>query len=316
MRDWIEVARAVERVYPTATGGTTRDDSLRASLVGFADSLFKEIEREQRWSAAYTTGNLAVVAGTATYSVPTGMTVIEYVYHLDSSGNQLTIDRYDESELRRVYGEGVSSTRGEPVKYSLKGSTIQLFPVPDASYTVIVEGYQALNQIVETTGNTTATSATLTVPSSAYLTAMGLASSGTTGLSVRGAGNLAGGSVADTHVTSWTAFPTATTVTMGNAAIATVSDAQVFFNSQNWLITDFDKVVLFGVLRMVASYLMDTQGYTVWEARFQNEMEKLREYEFDRARSLEMFATAHQGQRQSQLRRQDALVGIEVRGGD
>jgi len=320
MRDFVEVLKQVESLYPSSAGGTSKDEALRASLVLYTNSLFKEIEREQHWAIARTRTNIAVVAGTATYPIPAGVTAIQYVYYLDTSGAQVTIDLYEVSELRRVYGEGAVAAPGRPVKWAYIEPAagvrqIQFFPVPDATYTMVVEGYSALTPIAETTGATSAASTVLTVNSTAYLTALGVpANGGAASVSVRAAGNLGVGGAADTHVTTWSAFPTANTVTMGAAAVTAVTPAQVFFNSQNWLITDFDKVVLFGLLRMVASYLRDDAGYASWEQRYQHEMDLMRNYEFDRSRSLELMAVGMQGQRQSELRRQDQLTGLDVRG--
>ena len=138
-----------------------------------------------------------------------------------------------------------------------------------------------------------------------------------TSLSIRGAGNLGVGGVADTHITSWTNFASPTTITLGTPTPTAVAalGAQCFFNSVNWLLRDFDKVALFGVLRMVASYLRDDAGYVMWEQRFQHEMDLMRGYEFDKARTQELLAVGVAGQRQSELRRQDRVTGIEIRGG-
>jgi len=48
MRDFVEVLKQVESLYPSSAGGTSKDEALRASLVLYTNSLFKEIEREQQ----------------------------------------------------------------------------------------------------------------------------------------------------------------------------------------------------------------------------------------------------------------------------
>jgi hypothetical protein len=248
---------------------------------------------------------------------------ISNLYFLDTGGNPVTLENYSAQEMRRAFGEGALAAPGPPSKYSILGTNIEVFPVPDfagptaGNYTLIVEGYQGLAPIVETSGTTVAVSTSLTVPSTAALAALGLAPSGTTGLSVRTAGGTlvsnAAGVQVQTLITNWSAFPDATHVTMTTAAVTGGTNLQTFFNSQNWLITQFPKVVLFGVLREVASYLKD--DYKQWDARYQAEMDLMSEFAVDRQMSLEQLATATLGQRINQLRRLDVLLGVEVRGG-
>ena len=129
---------------------------------------------------------------------------------------------------------------------------------------------------------------------------------------MRGAGNLGALSVADTLIVPWTAFPSGTQVTLGSNAIGNTTNAQVFFNSFNWLIDGFDMVVLFGVLREVAAYLKE--NFDVWERRYQAALEEMAQFDFDRKSNLEKMATAVTGQRQAQLRILDFPAGVEVRG--
>lgn len=314
-RDWTAIVSQIEGFYPSALGGTSRDEALRLQLVQWLNSLMDHLEKEQRWALSYVKDTIAVASPVPVYALPSGQLVQEYVYRLDSTGQQITLEKYAASELRRVYGEGPLSAMGQPTRYAIQGGNIQFFPVPDANYTIFVEGYQHLSPIVETSGTTTAGIAILTVPSTVYLEKQGVLSAGS-GLSVRGAGNLGVASLADTLVTDWTSFPSATTVAMTDVAVTAVPalGAQVFFNSKNWLIDLFDDVVLYGVLRQVASYLRAFEDFQMWEARHQAELEKMREFEFDKSRTLEVYASAHAGQRQSQLRRQDQLIGLDIRG--
>lgn len=324
-RDWTELVAVIEGHYPTAVGSPSgQDNVLRSSLTKFANSLFKGIERMRRWSLAYNVAPPTVTsAGVQIYPFPSSVVVISRIYWLLSTGQPVTLGLYDAQELRRTFGEGPNAQSSAPRYYAINGTNIELFPKPDngaagngagTNYSLIIEGYGALTPIVETTGVTTGASTTLTVPSSAYLTARGLAPAGTN-ISVRGAGNLGPISVPDTLITNWTAFPTPTTVTLASPAITAVPlpGAQVYFNSLNWLIQDFDKVVLFGVLREVAAYLKE--NYSVWESRYLAELEEMAQFDFDRKSNLEKMATAVTGQRQGQLRTLDYPAGIEVRGG-
>ncbi len=322
-RDWTELVAVIEGHYPTAVGSPSgQDNVLRGSLTKFANSLFKGIERMRRWSLAYNTAPPTVTSsGVQSYPFPSSVVVISRAYWLLNTGYPVTLELYDAQELRRMFGEGANAIPSAPRYYAINGTNLELFPVPDngaagngagTNYSIIIEGYGALTPIVETTGNTVAASPTLTVPSSAFLTARGLASAGSN-VSVRGAGNLGALSAPDTLITNWTAFPLATTVTLATNAIQNTTNAQVFFNSLNWLIQDFDKVVLFGVLREVAAYLKE--NYSVWESRYLAELEEMSQFDFDRKSNLEKMATAVTGQRQAQLRSLDYPAGVEVRGG-
>lgn len=302
-REWTDLVSELEAHYPTALGAAGQDTRLQAVLVRFANSLFKEIERQRRWSLAYSQSAIVTVAGTQLYAIPAGITAITHLYYLLATGQPVELELYDPQELRRIYGEGAASVRAAPRFFAINGTNLELFPLPDAngsvgSYTLVVEGYSALTPIVETSGATTAASAVLTVPSTAFLTARAVPALGSY-LSVRGAGD-AGASANDTFFTGWSAFASATQVTMTAVAPSTVAaGAQVFFNSWNWLINDFDKVVLFGVLREVAAYLKE--NYDVWEKRYQQELELMADYDFDRKKTLAGMMTAVTGQRQAQL---------------
>jgi hypothetical protein len=57
--------------------------------------------------------------------------------------------------------------------------------------------------------------------------------------------------VTDNWLTDWAAMPNATTVTLSAAAPGNVSVAQTFFNSTNWLIRDYPKLLEFAVMREV-----------------------------------------------------------------
>jgi hypothetical protein len=320
-QSWLDLVFDLEAAYPRAAGGTTKDETLRLSLVRWANNLFKEVERTRRWSLAYGVANIITIPGQAAYPIPAGILAISNVYYLDVAGQPIQLGNYSAMEMRHAFGEGVAAIQAPPTKFSVEGVGLQLFPAPDnagptaGNYTLIIEGYQSLTPIVETSGTTVALSNVLTVPSSAYLLSRGVTATGTTGLSVRGAGALGPGSVPDYFFTNWSAVNVGNTVTMTSNAVTAVAalGAQVYFNSANWLIQDFPKVVTFGVLREVATYLKD--DYKTWEARFQNEMELMAQFNADRLMTLEQLATAETGQRVNQLRRLDVMLGIEIRGG-
>ena len=308
-RDWIDIVLDVEAAYLRATGGTLYDENLRSRLVPWANNAFKEIERIRRWPFAYGTAQQITTAGTQIYAIPAGITTISNLYYLDSTGTPILLALYDTMQMRESYGEGSAATPGPPTKWSIIGTNIEIFPVPDSSgptsgnYTLIFEGYQALTPIVETVSTPVALGTSLTVPTTGYLVNRGVVTSGTTGLSIRGAGFAYSSTGLDSWLTNWSAFPDATHVTVTTAPITAQSNAQTFFNSVNWLITDFPKVLEFAVMREVATYLKE--DYTVWENRYQHEVDLMGDFAADRQTSIEQFATFTPGQRGLQLRRLD-----------
>lgn len=322
--DWLSIAKRIEATYPQAIGGATRDDVLRSRLVPWFNDVLIELDLMQRWSYEFVTNTQLTTSGVATYPLPTGMTTIKYVYYVTSSSQPRYLRKFDTFELGKVYGSPTSPSEspGAPVTYSLDNRTITIFPNPDLSgndsggnFLLYFVGYQVTPPIIETTGTTTAASPILTVPSTAYVTGQGNVVDGAA-ISVRGAGNLgAGGVASDLVTTASTIATTATTSTLATSAITAVTAAQTFYNSQPWVIQWWPKLAEFGVLREVASYLQDNAGYQTWEARYQHEIELLRAQEVDRTMNLEIFAAAHVGQYDSELRRSDDTLGYDYRGG-
>jgi hypothetical protein len=320
-RDYLDLVGTIEGYYPRAIGGNARDEPLRLQLVTYANNAMKEIERMRRWTLSYGTSSITTAQGTATYPIPAGILTITNLYYLTTTGSPVRLDDYSAMQLRDTYGEGSLPPQGAPRGFAILGTNIQLFPVPDnagptaGNYQLVVEGYQALQQIVETTGTLVAPTATLTVPSTPYLAQKGIPTSGTTGLSVRAAGYPQSAVVTDNWITNWSAFPLSTTVTMTTAAQSNVTNTQTFFNSVNWLIVDYPKVMEFAMMREVAAYLKSDIDYKMWEARYQHELDLMAEFHFDRLTTLEQFAVSTLGQRQNELRRLDYPLIYEVRGG-
>lgn len=307
-REWTEIVAQIEAHYPTAAGGTGQDSRLQLNLARFASSFFKDMERKRRWSLAYIATPFTTTAALATYPIPANITAIRHLYYLlPSGGVPVELELYDPGELRLAFGEGVNSQQGSPRAFAILGTNVQLFPIPDdnagANYTLVIEGYQTLKPIVETTGSTAALGPTLTVPSNLYLTDRGIANAGSY-LSVRGAGNAGPSGVADTLFTNWTAFVGTTQLTMATAASANTTVVQTFFNSWNWLIDAFDLVVLFGVLREVAAY--EKENFVVWEKRLEGALDEMAQYDADRQKTLMQMGTAVTAQRLGQLARLDA----------
>lgn len=330
-RDWVSIAARIESFYPQAigtVGGGTRDENLRKLLVPWFNDLQQYVDEMQRWSYNYLSGatdstlTQVTTLDVSSYTLPAKVVLLKNVYYVDASGARVQLSKFEDSELSRVYGDPNSSLipDGIPRRWSMNNRTVTLYPKPDfagptaGNYTIIYEAYCKTDQIVETTGTTTASSTTLTVPSTGYLTDLAVANG--CNLAIRGAGYLGGSSVAATFVTTAATVATSSTqTTMGNAAITAVTSAQTFYNAIPWLVFWAPNVATYGVLRQVASYLQADTDYQKWEARFQNELEALRELDMDRDRTLEAFATAQPGQNDSQLRRSDLFEGYDYRGG-
>jgi len=306
-REWSELYSEICAHYPTALGDSGQDTTLAAAVLKFFNSLQKRINTDRRWSLSYFTTPAATTQGNAVYAIPAGMTNISHLYWLTTAGQPVTMESYDVQELRRRYGDGANAQQGEPQYFAVLGPNVQVFPTPDGSgpssgqYILNFEGYNELTPIIETTGTTTTGGAatTLTVPSTVFLTSRGVATIGSY-LSILSAGYLGPLSVASTLLTSWTAFPSATQVTiLAPGAQAVATNTKCFFNSSNWLIQNFDQVALFGTLRDVAAYLKE--NFQIWESRFQEAYDDMARFDVDRRKTLEMQGVAVTGQRQLEL---------------
>lgn len=331
-RDWVEIAEKIEAAFPQARGGTNYDESLRLMLVPWANGLIYELGQMQRWAYDYITFTLTTVQGQAKYSfsslTPSGVdiTAIKRLFYIDSAGYPREIERRERFEATRLLGD-TSLTRanavpqGAPREFSINdGQEIEIFPPPDAAgfdaggnYAIQVQAYHTLPRIVETQATTIASNATITVPSTTYLTTIAGVTLNTLG-SIRSAGYLKLSTINDHLLIGITQFTDATHMLISPSPQASLTNAQTFFNSQPWIITYFPKLVEFGVCREVTTYLKDQQSYQLYEQRYQNELNLLRAYEFDRMRGVDMGAAVTAGQATAVDRRIDLPVAFDVRG--
>ena len=321
MRDYLQVVKALEGYYSKCRGNLTvggvpqvGDEELRSNLVNYANSTYREVERANRWRLAFKATTFVTTPGTSSYFLVNGRWLhFHRIYWRESTGAIVPLELVEQREARLLYGDGPNAARGKPRMYSiLENSNIQLYPTPDnggpdsGNYTLQIEYYSELPQLIETTG-TTAASTTLTVPSTVYLTAAGADAANATAdkVVVRSAGGLTGIAAPyqnDDFLIDWTAFPTPTTVTLGAQPTVVVTSQQTFFYATNWLIDVWPKVLIFGMLREIATYLKDTTGYTTWEGRYQKELEDLMEWDQQSRHDQEVFASGVAGQRQGQFR--------------
>jgi hypothetical protein len=319
VRDYLQVVKKLEGFYSKCRGSQSiggvaqqGDEELRQNLVGYANYTFDELEKAQRWRRGFQVQTAVTTPGTATITLAEWLQ-FHRIYWRESTGQIVPMELVEQREARLLYGDGANAARGRPRMYSiLANDTLQIFPAPDAggpdggNYTLQVEYYNRLSKIVETTG-TTAASTVLTVPSTVYLAANGISAANAAGAKVviRTAG-AATGLVAplnfDDFLTTWSAFPLATTVTLGAQPDSVVTSQQVFFNATNWLIDLQPQVLLFAMLREIANYLKDTTGYSTWEGRYQKALADLEEWDAQSRHDQEVFASGISGQREGQFR--------------
>lgn len=325
MRDYLAIIKQLEAYYPKARGTATlngalqaQDEDLRQALVPFANSTMRAIERVNRWRMGYMTTTVVTASGTSLYSFSGGSwTHIHRIYWRWSTGRIVPLELMEQNEPRLVYGDGSGAIPGNPRFYALvgaRGDQIQLFPTPDGAgpdagnYTLQIEYYQELPQIIEAAATTGAASVTGTfVPanSGTYVLANGALSANpnTDVVVVRGAGaptGLTGINAFDDASTTWSAI-VANTFTMATAAVTVATGAQTFFYAANWLIDIWPKVLAFGMLREVAQYLQSDK-IAVWDARYEKELEDLMEWDQQSRHDVEVLAAGVSGQRQAQLR--------------
>ena len=323
-RDYLSIVKRIEAVYPQAigtAGGANHDENLRVTLVSYANDLIQEIDQMQRWSYNWSnTNSITTTYQLGTYALPTGVLMVKNLYYVDSAGVRKPLTKYETAELSRVYGDPSSASTpvGIPIRWSLDNRVVTIYPIPNnagptsGNYQIFFESYGTTSPIVETTGTTNG-STTLTVPSTSFLTTLGVADGDS--VVVRGAGYAQSASVNDDWVTTATTVAASGTTSTLNAAPPTnVTTGQTFFRCQPWVLTYFPKLFEFGMLREVSSYLGADADYQKWEARYQLELQKARELDLDRTMTLEILATAQPGQKDSQFRRSEVFPGFEVRG--
>jgi hypothetical protein len=279
-KDWLEIVRSIEAYYPKAQGAAqNQDENLRAAMSDWGNNVSEEIETLQPWNLSYTTDATTVTTpAQQTYAIPTAFREIDKVFWVDTSGRARNILPATPNQARQLFGTGPIPPDSYPRRYAITGTQLTIWPAPDnngptsGNYTITIDGYARVSPMVETTGTTAFASATLSglAGNPGYLNDNGVPATGVNLLSVRGAGYNKSNTQVDNLLTGWSAIG-ASTVTMTSNAQQAVTNAQVFFNSTNWIIQRFPKVVLFGVCREVATYLKD--DYQGWEQRYQHELE-------------------------------------------
>lgn len=83
---------------------------------------------------------ISTVDGTGSYSLPTGFKDDLHVYYVDSDGQKYELDQIDLVTAWEKYGT-TSTDKGEPEAWSLEATTFSIWPIPDAVYTIGIEGF-------------------------------------------------------------------------------------------------------------------------------------------------------------------------------
>lgn len=319
MRDWLDIVARVEGHYRQTQGtAQNQDETLRSLLVPFANDLFQEIERDGREPRLIATTPFVTTPGVSVYALPSTFLLVDCLYWEDANSYPTYLDKDDKRELMPLYGDQAATQQGAPRKFSLDGANIQIYPTPDSAgptsgnYTINIEGYVLITPITETTATTNGTTS-VTIPSANFLTKAGVATSGSF-VSIRGAGYPQSATVNDFWQTGWSSL-TGTTATVLAAPATNVTTAQCFFNSKNFLIGNWPKLVLFGVLREVAAYLANDGDMNRWNSRYEEELTKFREFQTSYQRSHESTAAAIPAQNDRTSRRRDYPLNYEIRGG-
>ena len=104
-------------------------------------------QRAVEWPWYKATATTTTVAGQAAYSLPTdsdGNTLRDIIY---ADGPYDPMVRLVERDARRAFfvANGNTATQGAPQAFSIWGTTLTLWPTPDAEYTVTWYGYRDLD---------------------------------------------------------------------------------------------------------------------------------------------------------------------------
>jgi len=343
----LQIVRAIEGLYPKTKGlgdpnFTNQDENLRIQLVPFANEVLRELERSRRWRLNWKTAQQVTSQGSAVYQMPVDYSTVKRIWYTTATGGIKTLRLADENEIRLVKGDSSSSIppQGAPLLWAqqppvpggaggLVAAPIQQFniwPAPDfngptsGNYTLNIDYYSEFPQIIEVTASWAGGMPNNQFQSAgAYLLAQGLPASPTDEFhffTIRSAGNPIGvTALGNDDYTNYYSSISGSNVNAGSTLIGSgFTNAQCFFNSANWIIRSFPKVMLFGMLREVVSYLYADQKYQIWEQRYQKELEMLDEWENDAQHGVEILAGAVAGQLQPQFRDIDLPTLYEIRG--
>ena len=331
----------------------SQDEILRRNLVGYANDVLRELEEANRWGRNFFVNSWVTTPGTALYPLPGPlvsaagnadvMTHVHRLYYRMSSGRVVQLELYDQQEPRWMVGDVPTPANptdvgvtGKPRWYSIMGTgnlgvsqpSILIFPAPDSSgpdggnYTLILEYYSAFQQFAESAvipNNAGVTQTFFGANTGNYLTSIGIpASSSLTGqfCSIRAAGytNLSGVSTTANEdiIAPWQNLVAASVDVVATVVVG--GYCPIMFNSRNWIIDLRPNLLLYGILRNVAAYLKDDQGYSIWEQRFQKELEDAMEWDQQSRHDGEVLAGAVGGQQQRMLQDIDWPNIFDVRG--
>jgi hypothetical protein len=106
----------------------------------------KRIERaEARWPFYEETFTLTTTVGTSDYDFSTIASNVDEIASI--VGPRWTLRQLGRDEGDSDYPLNITSS-GEPAYFSVWGSTLRLYPVPDTSYNLVIRGYRTANDWV------------------------------------------------------------------------------------------------------------------------------------------------------------------------
>lgn len=86
----------------------------------------------------FASSDVSATNGTSGYTLPTDYQRVYSVFTVDSDGTQIPLTQIDPA----AYDEMGTGTSGKPSYYTIFGSEIKLWPVPDGDYTVRVRYFR------------------------------------------------------------------------------------------------------------------------------------------------------------------------------
>jgi hypothetical protein len=129
-------ARTITELDPEDVADTTIDLYIK-------DGFDRVVSLERRWPSYETSATLTTVAGQRDYPISgIGAGNLREITSLVNSayGARLQLISYDQGE--EVFIASSTDSAGEPRWYSVWGGNIQLWPKPEAAYTLLVRGYR------------------------------------------------------------------------------------------------------------------------------------------------------------------------------
>src|SRR5574341_1085131 len=130
--------------------------NLSAETARAVKAAVRHYDRKRFWFNESSTA-LATVASQSHIAKPSAFFVVDEVRFQYASSADYALDPIDMGTLLEMRGGG--QTHGQPTHYAIWGEQFELFPIPDAVYTIRVYGTQTFTELSATSDTTPWTSA-------------------------------------------------------------------------------------------------------------------------------------------------------------